>query len=98
EPHLAGRRVPRGAGAPRPPVVEPESLRVTSVRFDPAGLMPEGFLARALRVRCGSWVSRATLDQRLSRLYATGLFESVGYRLERGDLVVLLRERTSGRF
>ena len=95
---LARRRVSRRAGAPRAPVVEPESVLVTSVRFDPAGLVPEGFLARALGVRRGSWVSRGTLDQRMSRLYATGLFESVGYRLERGDLTVLLRERASGRF
>jgi len=95
---LARRRVSRRASAPRAPVVEPESVLVTSVRFDPAGLVPEGFLARALGVRRGSWVSRGTLDQRMSRLYATGLFESVGYRLERGDLTVLLGERASGRF
>ena len=95
---LARRRVSRRASAPRAPVVEPESVLVTSVRFDPAGLVPEGFLARALGVRRGSWVSRGTLDQRMSRLYATGLFQSVGYRLERGDLTVLLGERASGRF
>ncbi len=95
---LARRRVSRRAGAPRAPVVEPESIRVTSVRFDPPGLVPGGFLARALAVRPGSWVSRRALDQRMSRLYATGLFESVGYRLEQGDLTVMLRQRAGGRF
>src|SRR5881296_776008 len=95
---LAKRRVSRRAKAPRSPVIEPESVLVTSVRFDPPDLVPGGFLARALGVRPGSWVSRRALDQRMSRLYATGLFESVGYRLEQGDLVVLLRERAGGRF
>jgi len=95
---LAKRRVSRRARAPRSPVIEPESVLVTSVRFDPPDLGPGGFLARALGVRPGSWVSRRALDQRMSRLYATGLFESVGYRLEQGKLVVLLRERSGGRF
>ena len=95
---LAKRRVSRRAKAPRSPVIEPESVLVTSVRFDPPDLVPGGFLARALGVRPGSWVSRRALDQRMSRLYATGLFESVGYRIEQGDLVVLLRERAGGRF
>jgi len=95
---LAKRRVSRRARAPRPPVVGPESVLVAKVRFDPAGLMPGGFLARALGVKPGTWVSRPALDQRMSRLYATGLFESVGYRLEQGDLTVLLRERSGGRF
>jgi len=95
---LAQRRVSRRARAPRAPVVEPESVLVASVRFDPAGLVPAGFLARALGVARGTWVSRGKLDQRMSRLYATGLFESVGYRLEQGDLTVLLRERSGGRF
>src|SRR2546426_9025054 len=71
---------------------------VARVRFDPAGLVPAGFLARALGVNPGTWVSRGMLDQRMSRLYATGLFESVGYRLEQGDLTVLLRARSGGRF
>jgi len=95
---LAQRHVSRRAKAPRTALAEPESVLVTGVRFDPAGLVPEGFLAQALGVSRGSWVSRGTLDQRISRLYATGLFESVGYRLEQGDLTVLLRERSGGRF
>jgi len=95
---LAQRRVSRRPRAQRAPVVEPESVFVTAVRFDPAGLVPEGFLSRTLGVRPGSWVSRGTLDQRMSRLYATGLFEGVGYRLDQGDLTVLLRERSGGRF
>jgi len=95
---LAQRRVSRRPRAPRAPLVEPESVLVASVKFDPAGLVPAGFLARALGVNPGTWVSRGTLDQRMSRLYATGLFESVGYRVEQGELTVLLRERSGGRF
>src|SRR6267378_8264219 len=95
---LARGRVSRRARVPRAPVVEPESVLVASVRFDPAGLVPEGFLARALGVGRGTWVSRAKLDQRMSRLYATGLFDGVGYRLEQGELTVSLRERSGGRF
>src|SRR5437016_1823765 len=95
---LARRRVSRRPTAPRAPVVGPESVLVTAVRFAPAALVPEGFLSRTLGVRPGKWVSRSTLDQRMSRLYATGLFEGVGYRLDQGDLTVLLRERSGGRF
>jgi NTE family protein len=95
---LAQRRVSRRPRAPRAPLVEPESVLVASVKFDPADLVPAGFLARALGVSPGTWVSRGTLDQRMSRLYATGLFESVGYRVEQGDLTVLLRQRSGGRF
>jgi NTE family protein len=95
---LASGRVTRPARPVRTPLVEPESVLVAGVTFDPAGLVPAGFLARALGVSPGTWVSRGTLDQRMSRLYATGLFEGVGYRLEQGDLTVLLRERSGGRF
>src|SRR5207249_1098748 len=51
---LAQRRVSRRPTAPRAPVVEPESVLVTAVRFDPAGLVPEGFLSRTLGVRPGT--------------------------------------------
>ncbi len=95
---LARGRVPRSARPARVPLVQAESVLVTTVRFDPADLVPGGFLARALGVKPGTWVSRRTLDQRMSRLYATGLFESVGYRLDRGDLTVVLRQRSGGRF
>src|SRR5205823_1788497 len=60
---LAQRRVSRRPRAQRAPVVEPESVFVTAVRFDPADLVPEGFLSRTLGVRPGAWVSRGTLDQ-----------------------------------
>ncbi len=95
---LARGRVSRPARPARVPLVQAESVLVTTVRFDPADLVPGGFLARALGVKPGTWVSRRTLDQRMSRLYATGLFESVGYRLDRGDLTVVLRQRSGGRF
>src|SRR5467141_4133518 len=91
---LARGRVPRPVRPARVPLVQAESVLVTTVRFDPADLVPGGFLARALGVKPGTWVSRGKLDQRMSRLYATGLFESVGYRLEQGDLTVLLRQRS----
>src|SRR5258705_76168 len=45
-----------------------------------------------------TWGSGGKLDQRLSRLYPPGLFGSGGSRLEQGDLTVLLRARSGGRF
>src|SRR5205823_10283099 len=41
-------RAPRAP--PRAPLVQPESVLVTKVAFDPAGLVPGGFLARPLGV------------------------------------------------
>ena len=94
----------------RPPLVEPESVLVTKVRFDSArsrdaGQITPEFLGRVLGVREGTWVTARELDRRIDRLYATGLFESVRYRLEptpRGgperQLTVLVRARSGGRF
>jgi NTE family protein len=106
--------------AARPPLVEPESVFVTKVRFDSAGLagsgagagagagqMTPGFLGRVLGVRDGTWVTPRELDHRIDRLYATGLFQSVRYRLDpapggggpaQRELIVFVRERTGGRF
>src|SRR5205807_479823 len=79
-------------------LVQSVSFRVWDSEAEQRSKCDVGFLSRTLGVRPGSWVSRGTLDQRMSRLYATGLFEGVGYRLDRGDLTVLLRERSGGRF
>jgi outer membrane protein assembly factor BamA len=92
----------------RPALVEPESVLVTQVRFDTTlagGVTPE-FLGRVLGVRERSWVTPRGLDHRMDRLYATGLFESVRYRLEpvaggapeQRELTVMVRERSGGRF
>lgn len=92
----------------RPALVEPESVLVTRVRFDTtlaASVTPE-FLGRVLGVRDQSWVTPYELDHRIDRLYATGLFESVHYRLEpvaggareQCELTVVVRERSGGRF
>jgi NTE family protein len=100
---LAGRpRAPR----PQPPVAEPESVLVTAVRFLPGGRVPEAFLARSLGVRPPVWVSRAALGRTIERLYATGLFDNVRYRLdslaggrpEGRVLTVVTSERPAGRF
>jgi NTE family protein len=94
----------------RPPLVEPDSVLVTKVHFDSAGAgggqMTPAFLGRLLGVRNGSWVTPRELDHRIDRLYATGLFASVGYRLDpapgggpaQRELTVFVRERTGGRF
>ncbi len=95
----------------RPPLVEPESVLVTKVRFDSAGTRDAGritpeFLGRVLGVRDQTWVTPHELDRRIDRLYATGLFESVRYRLDptpgggpgQRELTVLVRERSGGRF
>jgi len=92
-----GGRV-RRARRPRSPLAAPESVQVTSVRFDPADLVPPGLLARALGLKPPVWVSPRAVDQGIERVYATGLFENVRYRLVNGELTVLLRERAAGRF
>ena len=97
----AGVRAPReGARAPppRPPLVEPESVRVTSVRFEPPNLVPAGLLARTFGLKPPAWVTPRDVDKRIEHVYATGLFENVRYRLEKGELTVLLRERAAGQF
>jgi len=102
-----------GRDAARPPLVEPDSVLVTKVRFDSAGgagagagqMTPE-FLGRVLGVHDGTWVTPRELDHRIDRLYATGLFQSVRYRLDPAPgggpaqrvLIVFVRERTEGRF
>ena len=94
-----------GARELRPPVPTPESVLVTTVRFDDPGRIPQRFLVRALGLKPPTWVSRRELDQGIDRLYATGLFETVRYRLEalpggaeRRELTVLVREPSAGRF
>ena len=92
----------------RPPLVEPESVLITRVSFDSTGtgqVTPE-FLSRVLGIRDRTWVTPHLLDHRIDRLYATGLFESVRYRLEpapgggpeQRELTVVVRERSGGRF
>src|SRR5207247_10085335 len=93
-----GASRPRPRQPPRTPLVEPESVRVTSVRFDPPNLAPSGLLARTLGLKPPVWVSPRDLDERIAHVYATGVFENVRYRLENGELTVLLRERAAGRF
>src|SRR5205814_1809692 len=82
---LAKRRVSRRAGAPRSPVIEPESVLVTSVRFDPPDLVPGGFLARALGVRPGSGVSRPLGDGRSFTLGAAADYVRSPFDLYQGD-------------
>jgi NTE family protein len=100
---LAGRTAPP---RPQPPVAEPESVVVSAVRFAPGGRVSETFLARSLGLRPPVWVSRAALGRKIARLYATGLFANVRYRLdsvagERPDgrvLTVVTSERPAGQF
>lgn len=92
----------------RPPLVEPESVLITRVSFDStaAGQVTPEFLGRVLGIRDRTWVTPHLLDHRIDRLYATGLFESVRYRLEpapgggpeQRELTVVVRERSGGRF
>jgi len=105
---VLGRLVRARQPVARPALVEPESVLVTRVRFDTTlagGVTPE-YLGRVLGVRDQSWVTPRGLDHRMDRLSATGLFESVRYRLEpvaggapeQRELTVMVRERSGGRF
>ena len=105
EAKLAGASLARG---PRPPAPTGDSVLVTSLRFDHAGHVPPGFLERTLGLRPPAWVSRRLLDEGIAHLYATGMFESVRYRLDpapdgapesrRRELTVLVKEQSAGRF
>ena len=105
EAKLAGASLAR---APRGPAPGDDSVLVTALHFEHAGHVPPGFLERTLGLRPPAWVSRRRLDQGLARLYATGMFESVRYRLEpapdgaqggeRRELTVLVKEQSAGRF
>src|SRR5207244_3118254 len=56
------------------------------------------FLAHAFGLHPPAWVSLRELGARIERLYATGLFANVRYRLEQGELTLLITERSAGRF
>src|SRR5207249_11190231 len=73
---------------------------VTSVRFAVSGgaTVTPAFLTRALGLKPPAWISLRDLGARIERLYATGLFANVRYRLEQGELTLLISERTAGRF
>src|SRR5205085_6492055 len=73
---------------------------VTAVRFDISGggTVTPAFLAHALGLRPPAWTTLRQLGAHIARLYATGLFANVRYRLERGELTLLIDERAAGRF
>jgi NTE family protein len=96
------------AGSPRgrPGATEPESVYVRAIHFDSLGRVPRHLVARALGFRAPRWVTRRRLDAAIDRVYATGLFASVHYRLQPAadsasdarELAILVKERTEGRF
>lgn len=100
----AGRRLAPTPRASR--ATEPESVFVDTIRFDSLGRVPRHLVARALGFRAPRWATRRRLDAAIERAYATGLFQSVRYRLEPSPggvpghraLTVLVKERTEGRF
>ena len=99
-PEIAAK-VGRRRVEPRHPVpAAPDSVRVTRVRFDVSGggTVTQAFLARTLGLEPPAWISLRELGGRIERLYATGLFANVRYRLEQGELTVLITERSGGRF
>ena len=94
-------KVGRRRVAPRPPApAAPDSVLVASVRFAVSGgaTVTPAFLTRALGLKPPAWISLRDLGARIERLYATGLFANVRYRLEQGELTLLISERTAGRF
>ncbi|HEX4601512.1 MAG TPA: patatin-like phospholipase family protein [Gemmatimonadales bacterium] len=95
-----------GGRTARSPARAADSVLVARVRFEHPGRVPQGLLTRTLGVHAPRWVSRRALDRGIDRLYATGLFQSVRYRLEpvpggppeARELAVLIGERSPGRF
>jgi len=94
-------KVGRRRVEPRHPMpAAPDSVRVTRVRFDVSGggTVTQAYLARTLGLEPPAWISLRDLGARIERLYATGLFANVRYRLEQGELTLLITERSGGRF
>jgi NTE family protein len=93
-------KVGRRRVAPRPPApAPPDSVLVTAVHFDiSGGTVSPAFLAHALGLTPPTWTSFRDLGARVERLYATGLFANVRYRLEHGELTLLIGARPAGRF
>ena len=93
-------------GDSRPAARRDDSVTVATIRFEHVGHAPPGLLERMLGWRAPARVSGRELDEGLARLYATGMFESVRYRLEPGpdstaerrQLTVLVKEQSAGRF
>jgi NTE family protein len=92
---------------PRPPsATAPESVFVEAIHFDSLGRVPQHLVARALGFRAPRWRTRHELDAAIDRVYATGLFQSVHYRLlpaddsapDARDIAVTVKEQTAGRF
>ncbi|HYL20250.1 MAG TPA: patatin-like phospholipase family protein [Gemmatimonadales bacterium] len=89
----------------RPPRAPPESVRVVTVRFEAPARVTPGFLARTFGLSPPVWTSPDAVDAAIERLYATGLFETVRYRLEplpngppaERALTVVVKERSPGR-
>ncbi len=99
-PEIAAK-VGRRRVQPRPQAPPaPDSVLVTAVRFEISGggTVTPAFLAHALGLRPPAWTTLRELGARIARLYATGLFANVRYRLERGELTLLIDERAAGRF
>ncbi len=85
--------------APRTPLAQPDSVRLVAVRFDPP--LP----GQTIGVTPPVWISPEELGERVERLYATGRFTSVRYRLDAAEgegrgraLTVLTSPRPAGRF
>jgi NTE family protein len=59
-----------------------ESVRLSSIRIEGIDRHSRNTILRAMQLQTGSVVSPADLDRAISRLYDTGLYKNVWYRLE----------------
>jgi len=94
---IGARRLSRHRNAV---VARPLSV-VRAVRFEGLHVTREGTVRRELRTRSGDSLQFARLIDDLERLFHTGLFEDVNYRLEPAagdsvDIVVEVQERAYG--
>ncbi len=63
-----------------------ESVRLASIRIEGIKKQSSSTILRAMQLDTGSVVSPADLDRAISRLYATGLYKNVWYRLESAQI------------
>ncbi len=95
---LIGARKP--VGARRPVVRRPLSV-VRSVRLEGLRVTHQGTVRREVTTRPGTYLVFSRLVDDMTRLFHTGLFEDVNYRLENArndsvDVVIEVQERAYG--
>jgi len=71
----------RGVTPVRPPMRAVDSVFVRSVRWTPVSVGADGIVRGTHELRDSSWLSLAKVERAVTRLYSTGRFDQVSFRL-----------------